>query len=308
MAKPSSRQLAINALEDARDEERTPAQRRASLETARKAISLTNARYRSALEQTLEELTAALPEDAPSTAVEPASYHDVEGVDALIAKGVKQARRAADQGLKTADMARQIAETLFDARLRMTQKDGLPDIVAQSKFTKNIAHDMFTQARQGVSEDDVDRWQTHASLAKAVRNRMSDVLVARLRGLEESPEGFPAEALERAREAHPDLSDTEAVYALYADHDVELPRKGRTELAREQARAKTELMRRAAAGELTAAEVHDVESELEAVERFETSLIRHAHRAESLPSKDRAKVKARLNAAIAALAAEAAKL
>jgi hypothetical protein len=238
------------------------------------------------------------------------SYHEVEGVDGLVQEAVGHVVNAVDEGLKAADMARSIAETLLEARLLMPNKHGLADIVADSKYTKNIAHDTFVKAREGVSEEDVDRWATHQSLAKAVRNRMSDVMVERLRSLDAKPENFPADTMAKARAEFPKLSPTEAVYALYEKHDIKLPRKGRTELAREDARARAALLKAAQAGELPAGDdsAADATADIEAVERLENSFVRLAHRAEKRSPEDRAKVKARINAAIASLAAEAARL
>jgi hypothetical protein len=253
-------------------------------------------------------LAEALATPVPSADVDLKSWHDVEGVDALVDECVAQARKAVAQGLKTADMARSIAETLLEARLKMPNKHGLPDIVADTKFTKNIAHDMFVKAREGVTEEDVDRWATHQSLAKAVRNRLSDVLVARLRSLDDNPDAFPADAMAKAQERFPDLSWTEAVYALYAEVGIKLPRKGRTELAREDARRKAKELEAARSGTAPSDDVTDVAAELEAVEKLERSMVQYAHRAEKLPKADRAKVKARINATIATLAVEAAKL
>ncbi|MFE4718241.1 hypothetical protein ACFRLW_17735 [Streptomyces sp. NPDC056728] len=263
--------------------------------------------------QDREALNAALVEalatPVPSADVALTSYHEVEGVDALVAEGVKSVKRAVNEGLKTADMARTIAETLLEARLKMPNKFGLPDVIADTKFTKNIAHDMFVKAREGVDQvEDLERWATHESLAKAVRNRLSDVVVARLRSLDENPDAFPAEAMAKAQERFPKLSWTEAVYALYEEVGVKLPRKGRTELAREEARRKAKELEAARAGEATADDVTDVAAELEAVEKLERSMVQYAHRAEKLPKADRAKVKARINATIATLAMEAAKL
>lgn len=252
-----------------------------------------------------EALEAAYAEAPPSKDVAVSSYHDVAGVDDVVNQGVAQVRAAVNEGLKAADMARSIAETLLTARLKMTNKHGLPDVTAASKYTKNIAHDMLTLAAADVAEDDVDRLRAHQSLAKAVRNRMSDVVVAYLRSLDEAPEKFPA--MELAKAQSPGQRPMEAVYALYASVGIELPRKGRTELAREDARRRAELVRAAVRGELPE-EDEPSGVDLAAVDKFERSLTRFAQRAEKLSGKERAEAKARLNAVIASLAAEAAKL
>lgn len=283
----------------------------ARMDEAREAIQACRPQDRKALEADLAHVIETTPQEAPSGAeLAISSYHEVEGVDALVDEGAKAVKSAVAAGMKAADMARTIAETLLEARLKMPNKHGLADITALSKHTKNIAHDTFVKARKGVTEEDVERWATHQSLAKAVRNRMSDVLVDRLRALDGHPERFPAETVERARAAFPDLSTMEAIYALYAKYGINLPRKGRTELAREDARRRAELIRKATAGELEAGEGEgsDADTDLAAVERLEKSFTTLAHRAAGRPDAERAKVKARINAVIATLAAEAAKL
>ncbi|MGW3724846.1 hypothetical protein [Streptomyces sp. NPDC000851] len=276
-------------------------------EDAEEAIAACRPQDRKALAKSLEEAFTVEPAALPAIS----SYHEVEGVDTLVNEGISKVRRAVDQGLETADMARQVAETLLQARLKMRNKHNLPDIVAQSKYTKNIAHDTFVKAREGVTEEDVHRWATHKSLAKAVRNRMSDVVVAHLRSLDEDPETCAA-LYPQAKARFPDLSPTESVYALYASVGVDLPRKGRTEVAREYARQRAQLVAKAVAGELPPGEDEDEGEELAhdmaALERVERSFVRAAKRAEKLSPEQRAALKARLNEMITNLAAQAAAL
>lgn len=281
-------------------------------EEAEAAVKACAPKDRKALTQDLEE--AYKLEPATSAEVAITSYAEVAGVTELVDKGVTQAREAVDAGLKAADMAQVIATTLLDARLKMPNKAGLPDIIGSSKHTKNIAHDMFVRAREGVSEEDVDRWATHKSLAKAVRNRMSDVVVAFLRGLDDDQE--------RARELFPSAviavdqgafgSVTEAVYALYEGAGFRLPRRGRTEIAREEARKKSERLRALEAGQTPAQEDMEDEEELaadmQALERMEKSFIRLTVRARKLEPSERAALKARINEAIVSLSAQAANL
>ncbi|MFE9381764.1 hypothetical protein ACFYMO_00785 [Streptomyces sp. NPDC007025] len=278
-------------------------------ETAEAAVKAVAPKDRKAMMEELEAAFTMQPEVKGDLAI--SSYHEVEGVDALVQTAVNDVVDAVEAGLRTADMARQIAETLLEARLKMPNKHGLADITALSKYTKDIAHDAFVKAREGVTEEgDKIRYDTHKSLAKAVRNRMSDVLVDRLRSLDEDPDSFEPNTMAKARRAFPKLSPTEAVYALYDSVGIQLPRKGRTELAREDARRRAQLVEAAKRGELPSGSGDDDEAaaDLEAVEKLERSFTRLAHRAEKLPDEERGKLKARINAAIAALAAEAAKL
>lgn len=249
-------------------------------------------------------------EKSPGSDLAITSYHDVEGVDEVVETGAEKVRQAVDTGMTAVDLSRQIAALLLTARLKMRNKAGLPDVISSSKYTKNIAADMYKKAREGIAPDDVHRWATHGSLEKAVRNRMSDVVVDLLRSLDAEPERFPKEALDQARARFPKLSPTEAVYALYEEEGFALPRKGRTELAREDARKRAAMIEAAKRGELPDDDEtgDDVSAEIEAVERLERSLTRIAHRAEERPAAEKAKLKARINEVIASLAAQASRL
>ncbi|MCX4572299.1 hypothetical protein OHB41_03680 [Streptomyces sp. NBC_01571] len=280
-------------------------------EEAEAAVKATAPRDRKALGEELAD--AFTVESSASTALAIASYHEVEGIDPIVNAAVRRVRDAVDAGLKAADMARSIAEDLLEARLKMRTKEGLPDVVAERKFTKDIAHDTFVKAREGVTESDVHRWATHKSLAKAVRNRMSDVVVARLQSLDEHPENFPADALAQAKAAFPKLSNTEAVYALYEAKGTKLPRKGRTQLAREDAQRRAALVKAAMAGELTSSDDEEPDEEelardMAALERVERGFLRTTRRAASLTNDQRNALKARINEMITNLAAAAAGL
>ena len=275
-------------------------------EEAEAAVKACSSRDRKAMAAALEEAFSAEPEPSKEVAIRP--WNEVAGVPELVDKAVHQARDAVEAGLKTADMARQIAETLLQARLRMRNKANLPDIIASSKLTKNIAHDMFIKAREGVTEEDVDRWSTHESLAKAVRNRMSDVVVDFMRSLDDDPDLFPAEAMALARAAHPDKSPMEAVYALYQDHGFSIPRKGRTEIAREQARLKARRLKELEASGQASEDEEDLAADIQVLERMERSFDRLTSRAQKLPDDERGALKAKINEVITTLAAKAASL
>jgi hypothetical protein len=279
---------------------------------AEAAIAACRPQDRGDLASALQHVYDTMPAPAPASAeLAIRSWHDVEGLDEVVSDGVRQVRKAVNAGLKTADMARQVAVTLLNARLRMRNAADLPDIVAERKYTKDIAHDLFLEARKGVTEEDVHRWATHKSLAKAVRNRMSDVVVDYLRGLDEDPDAFPA--MDRARAAFPKLSPTEAVYALYESEGTSLPRKGRTELAREDARRKAEMLRQLQAGTYQAEDdaeddQEELAKDLAALERVERGFLAQAERAATLTPEARGQVKARINEIIANLAAAASRL
>lgn len=305
MPTPTNKQAAQDLIHRVADLLREGATKQAQYEARRATAAIQTCRPqdREALNEALAE---ALVTHGPSAGVTLRPYSEVAGVPALVDKGVDMYRQAVNDDVRPADAAWSIAELQIDARLLMLNKHGLADVIADSKHTKDITRDMVARSREGVDA------AKHKSLARSVRNRLTDVVVSRLRALDDNPGSFPAATMERARGAFPALSPTEAVYALYDSVGVSLPRVGRTELARDDARRRADLVRQATAGEVEDsdedADVHDVASDLEAVERLEASLIRYAQRAEGLPDADRARVKARLNAVIASLAVEAAKL
>jgi hypothetical protein len=157
-------------------------------------------------------------------------------VPELIAVGVEKMREGTEAGMKLTSAGEVVANVLLTIRQNMVDPEtGLPDIPWRMKATRNAASKVYDDALKGVSEDDVERRAAHASLIKATQNKASDVLVDWLRGytrddIELLREIFPAAA--DAVEADKELSPEAAIRALYADHGVELPLRGRTEQMR----------------------------------------------------------------------------
>ena len=222
--------------------------------------------------------------------------HDVEELQLV---GVKRIREGVEQGLKLGDYARQVAEILLDTRLRMRNRAGLPDLLATSKLTKNLAHDMYARAAEDVREDDEDRVAAHRSVSKAVRNRMSDVLVTYLRALDDN-RSEAQNYFGRALATYPDDSPTEAVYKLYESEGFKLPRRSRTEAQSALNRA-----RAAQFSNATPATLDDEYAELDRVRSTFTGVV---SRASSLTARERSGLKSRIQETITTLAAEAAKL
>jgi hypothetical protein len=180
----------------------------------------------------------------PSTEIVlPTDYREIEGVSALVDEGAKKIREGIKVGLKMVDLARSVGEIQLAQRLRIVDpKTGLPDLNAETKPAKDASKDTYAVVLSEIADDDVDAKAMHASIQKATQNRRSDVLVKFLRDLEtvQTPEEirsvFPT--IQVADEKGAEESYTEAVYALYAEKGITLPRKGRTELAAEAAREK----------------------------------------------------------------------
>ncbi|AVO22283.1 immunity repressor [Streptomyces phage Nesbitt] len=160
---------------------------------------------------------------APSKAVAKpkasASWEDMEGGAAearkLMDAGVERIRKGAEIGLKAADLFKEVANVIFEGRLRLLNKEGLPDITAKSDGAKQLSKDMFAKAKETVAEDQVDLLEFHASLAKGVSNRMQDVSVEFLRALSTTP-------MDEAAKSFPFLTDG-TLDALVTAEGVEFP-------------------------------------------------------------------------------------
>jgi hypothetical protein len=212
--------------------------------------------------EAVAEATDRLKEAAkPSTevATKPkasASWMEMKGGEEeakkLMEAGVSRIREGAEIGLKAADLFKEVANVIFVGRLRLENKAGLPDITGRSQGARNLSTDMFTEAKKTVAEDQVDLLEFHASLAKGVQNRMTDVTVEFLRKLaglswEDAAELFPFLAGEGVKrilakmgpEAPEDADPETLVRYVYAQNGIDLPTETRAELAaRKRAEAK----------------------------------------------------------------------
>ncbi|MDO0926795.1 hypothetical protein QQY24_15720 [Streptomyces sp. TG1A-8] len=217
---------------------------------------------RDAVVKTAEsEPAPAAPAPAPSTAVvrQAEDPMQIEGIPDLINQSVKAFKDGVKYGLKLSEVGETVARTMLEMRLKMKHNaSGLPDLLAIEKKTKNAAGLVYTGARKGVAEDDTKTNDAHDALAKATQNKMADILVGWLRDFSSSPNAD--EALETARLYFPDAAErvasaqhakaagedvsdehlnlTEAIYALYEEKGMELPRYGRTEIQRFNYRVK----------------------------------------------------------------------
>ncbi|WP_328950464.1 hypothetical protein OG778_23845 [Streptomyces sp. NBC_00184] len=211
---------------------------------------------------------APTPSTVTATAVQKRAEVEAEdprkfdGVDKLIKDGVKAFSEGLALGLKLSNVGEKLARIHMEMRLSIPNPDanGLPDLTAIRKTTKNGAGAIYDEARKTIADDDVDRIAAHSSLVRATQNKASDVLVDWLDSFDTTPieevrvildERFPgatdrlnenAELRAELNEDDPkrpaELSPSEAIRALYADHEIILPRYGRTELARIDRRVK----------------------------------------------------------------------
>jgi hypothetical protein len=196
------------------------------------------------------------PATISGTVVEPddQGYKDVEGVTALMAEAQRKLKSGITHGVKAAAVAEDVSKTILNLRLKF-EYEGLPDLMSVGKRPKNAVTDLFREIKNGIPEDDLNARAAFASLQKAQQNKMSDVLVEYIRAMDtpESWEAFAslfpgaAEDVQAARELKEagaeDITEertlpSETLYALYESRGITLPRKGRTELMREDRAAK----------------------------------------------------------------------
>ncbi|MGW6313810.1 hypothetical protein [Streptomyces sp. NPDC055099] len=179
---------------------------------------------------------------------------EIDGVPALVRQSVKAFKDGVKYGLKLSEVGETVARTNLEMRLKIVNPDtGLVDLTALRKTTKNAAHKVLELAREDLPETAATPEEepelrkvkdAHDALAKAVQNKMGDVLVDWLRDFGSSPD--QEAALETAKAIWPgveeftgeDVNLTDAIYALYKSKDVDLPRYGRTEIQRFNYRVK----------------------------------------------------------------------
>jgi hypothetical protein len=209
--------------------------------------------------------TAAKPEPTKDVAVaaKPRAevvedFNTIEGVPALIKAAAAKAREGVEFGLKMGSTSEAVARTIFEIRTKIKNPDtGLKDLQSDRKTTKNAAGEVYRVARADVADDDVNTLAAHEALVKSVQNRMNDILVEWVAKFDEKDVSavgmfYPdaekavrenraaiAKAEEEGTEAPAELTPSQAIRALYDAAGTPLPEKGRTQIAREAAQAKS---------------------------------------------------------------------
>ncbi|AFU62217.1 repressor [Streptomyces phage TG1] len=192
---------------------------------------------------------AAKIEDAPGSTVAKVEAAPVEAyseaVKSLIDHAAQRMREGVQAGMALTNAGEEVARVLLTIRQNMVDPETkLPDLTFKRKATRDAASEVYAKALEGVADDDVEYRNAHASLRKAAQNKSADVLVEWLRGYDRTRdedmtllgEMFPDAV--KALEADADLTAEEAIRGLYAAHSIELPKYGRTELARIDRRVK----------------------------------------------------------------------
>ncbi|QAX94723.1 immunity repressor [Streptomyces phage Lilbooboo] len=182
----------------------------------------------------------------PARVIEAEDPRSYKGVPKLITDGVKAFNEGLDLGIKLGNVGERLARIILDMRLAIPNPDAgnLPDLTAERKTTKNGAGAIYDEVRKSIAEDDVERLNAHGSMVRASQNKASDVLVDWLHSFDTTER---AQSVQVATDLFPgvdkflkddDTKVSEAIRALYASHEITLPRYGRTELARIDRRVK----------------------------------------------------------------------
>ncbi|MFI9206183.1 hypothetical protein [Streptomyces sp. NPDC053048] len=194
-----------------------------------------------------------------------ASLADKE-ISGLVAKGQERVRQLAVSKFKG---GHEIAEIILDIRTRVLNKNGHPDLNADSDAAKKNTARVFDDLLEGLPEEGEDEAADAiraeiGSIKKSYRNAIKDVRANYLKSLDHSPE--EAKKYEYALEAHPDLKPSEAVAQF---HGYEL--RTRAEIAKadreRKALEKKKVEEAVEAGELSEAEAAEALSEGDAEEK-----------------------------------------
>ncbi|MDX2590976.1 hypothetical protein PV343_01380 [Streptomyces sp. WI03-4A] len=205
----------------------------------------------------------AVKEEAPPTVQN--DYTLTEGVKEIVDNGANLVAEGVRLHVKTAQTARQIAESLLDTRRRIITADGVPDLKSITQASRNASADMYGAAREALAKESGDAEHAKALVGKiqtAVNNQMSDVLVGYVRALDENPDEFNTH-FGKIAEAHPELSPAEAVFTFY-----DIPRKSKREIMAERQRAKADKLK-----ELEAKAEEGDEQAAEAAEELKTATV-----------------------------------
>ncbi|MFJ9961090.1 hypothetical protein [Streptomyces avermitilis] len=191
-------------------------------------------------------------------------WRDMEGANEVFNAGVKRIKEGIQLGAKAVDLFEQVANIIFEARLRIPYK-GAPDLHAKSAAGRQISIDMFDEVKKGIDDTEVDLLAFHEQLRKGVKNKMPDVTVGWLRALDESSdrEVFESTFPMIAESVDESVKPQQAIREWYkSELGIDLPTKTRAEVAAAARARKLELEAKVKAGkELEPAEVAELEGE-----------------------------------------------
>ncbi|MCT2594237.1 hypothetical protein LHJ74_30755 [Streptomyces sp. N2-109] len=159
---------------------------------------------------------------------------DVEEIAHATARAMAEGVRS---HVSASEASWKLAEGMLKLRLRVLNQKDVPDFLVRDPRTRKAVSDVYEEAGRPfvVAEGkhpDYDSREALKSVIKAVQNRMSDVMVTYIRGLDNDPEEY-ATRFPMVQEKYPEATPSEAVWMYYETVGQALPRKGTLERRRE---------------------------------------------------------------------------
>jgi len=152
--------------------------------------------------------------------------YSIDGVRELVDLGAEKFAEGVRLHIRMKDIAVDVAKVILDQRLRIPNKDGLPDLKATSHAAKQVSRDMYTKAgelfKAGGNADETEVKNAINKLIKGVQNHMRSVINDYLLTLDENPEEAQRWELVAKSDQSKDQPLSEAVAATYG---WELPKE-----------------------------------------------------------------------------------
>jgi hypothetical protein len=165
-----------------------------------------------------------------------------EGVPELVESGTARVVSGVKAHMRSNELAKEVAAVLFDIRLRIPNRHGVPDFKAHSQDAKEAAHTLYDAAGQQLKGDVNNVAEAVDALGRAVRRQMSDLTADYVNSLDQNPAEYEARFLD-VKQTYPKLSPTEAVRKHYKSLGIDLPIIGDIEKARLKRQRERELAR-----------------------------------------------------------------
>ncbi|MFF2039366.1 hypothetical protein ACFVVX_02965 [Kitasatospora sp. NPDC058170] len=150
---------------------------------------------------------------------ETVDYTTIEGMTEMVEDEAQRIRAGVEHELKFSDIAKDIARASIRAAVRVKDKNGNPDFHKKTNANKQRTQDVAAKAGEAFQGDDNEESRKALGrLLKSVQNQNKTALVEYVRDLDNDPE--EAKLWERAIEANPEASPSEAVFSFYGIENV----------------------------------------------------------------------------------------
>ena len=162
----------------------------------------------------------------PEVAMEVQDPYSIEGVRELVDLGAEKFAEGVRLNIRMKDIAVEVARVILQQRLRIPNKNGIPDLKATSHAAKQVSRDMYAKAgelfKAGGAADEQEVRDAINKLIKSVQNHMRGVINEYLLTLDENPEEQQRWELVAKSEQSKGQPLSEAVAATYG---WELPKE-----------------------------------------------------------------------------------